>query len=132
MAASGKDATELFEEAAAAYGPALERLARAYEPNADARRDLMQEIHIALWRSLSGFDRRCSLRTWVYRVAHNTATSRVIRRRANAPTLVSLDELASMPMEGNAEAEADERRAMERTLALIHALAPLDRQMMLL
>jgi RNA polymerase sigma-70 factor, ECF subfamily len=132
MAASGKDATELFEEAAAAYGPALERLARAYEPNADARRDLLQEIHIALWRSLSGFDRRCSLRTWVYRVAHNTATSRVIRRRANAPTLVSLDELASMPMEGNAEVEADERRAMERILVLIHALAPLDRQMMLL
>jgi RNA polymerase sigma-70 factor (ECF subfamily) len=132
MAASGKDATDLFEEAAAAYGPALERLARAYEPNADARRDWLQEIHIALWRSLSGYDRRSSLRTWVYRVAHNTATSRVIRRRANAPTLVSLDELASMPMEGNAEVEADERRAMERILALIHALAPLDRQMMLL
>ncbi len=34
-----------------AFGPALERLARVYEADADLRRDLLQEIHIALWRS---------------------------------------------------------------------------------
>jgi RNA polymerase sigma-70 factor, ECF subfamily len=72
MAATGKGATERYEEASAAYGAALERLARAYEADPDRRRDLLQEIHIALWRSLEGFDGRCSLRTWVYRVAHNT------------------------------------------------------------
>ena len=35
----------LYSEAAEAYGGALERLARAYERDADARRDLLQEIH---------------------------------------------------------------------------------------
>jgi RNA polymerase sigma-70 factor (ECF subfamily) len=64
---------ELYEQAAAAYGAALERLARAYEAEPESRRDLMQDIHVALWRSFELFDSRCSIRTWVYRVAHNTA-----------------------------------------------------------
>lgn len=37
-----------YAEAAAAFGPALERLARAYERDPDRRRDLLQEIHIGL------------------------------------------------------------------------------------
>jgi len=69
-----------FEETVETYGVALERLARAYEANPDVRRDLLQEILIALWQSLDGFDDRCSVRTWVYRVAHNTAASHVSRR----------------------------------------------------
>ena len=39
---------ELYEEAAATYGAALDRLARAYEADPDKRRDLLQEIHLAL------------------------------------------------------------------------------------
>ena len=86
----------LYAEAAATYGAALQRLARAYERDADRRLDLLQEIHIALWRSFASFDGRCSLRTWVYRVAHNVAASQVSRRRSRAPTLVGLDELESV------------------------------------
>jgi RNA polymerase sigma-70 factor (ECF subfamily) len=132
MAGTSKEAADLYEEAAATYGAALTRLARAYEPDAEHRRDLLQEIHIALWRSLASFDGRCSLRTWVYRVAHNTATSQVIRRRARAPTLVSLDEVASMPCAGLDQIETDHQDAMERILGLLHTLAPLDRQVILL
>jgi RNA polymerase sigma-70 factor (ECF subfamily) len=132
MAGIIKDAALLFDEAAVTFGAALARLARAYEPDPDRRRDLLQEIHIALWRSLAGFDGRCSLRTWVYRVAHNTATSHVIRRRAHAPKLVSLDALASMPAEDHGGIDIDHQRAMERLFSLVHALAPLDRQVILL
>ena len=121
----------MYEQTAATYGAALERLARAYEPDADRRRDLLQEIHLALWRSFAGFDGRCSLRTWVYRVAHNTATSRVLRRRANAPTFVGLDELEGHADE-DSQAIVDERHAMDRLLRLIHRLQPLDRQIILL
>src|SRR6188508_629239 len=81
-----------YTEAAAAFGPAIDRLARAYERDPDKRRDLLQEIHVALWRSLARFDGRCSLRTWVYRVAHNTATSKVLRPQTNAPSLVALED----------------------------------------
>lgn len=51
---------------------------------------------MALWQSLDRFDARCSLRTWTYRVAHNLAISRVIRRRTRMPTLVSVDERAGL------------------------------------
>jgi RNA polymerase sigma-70 factor (ECF subfamily) len=40
----------------------------------------MQDIHLALWRSFANFDGRCSLRTWVYRVAHNAAAAHVMRQ----------------------------------------------------
>jgi RNA polymerase sigma-70 factor (ECF subfamily) len=141
MALSEEEAAARYEEATATYGAALERLARAYEPNPEFRRDLLQEIHIALWRSLAAFDGRCSLRTWIYRVAHNTATSQVFRRRpktpAGAPQFVSLDELATAPARdfGAADAvdvEADRQRALGRMFTLIQALAPLDRQVILL
>ena len=72
---------DYWQQAAGEYGPALERLAWAYEADPDRRRDLLQEIHLALWRSFECFDARCSLRTWIYRVAHNVATSHVIRQK---------------------------------------------------
>jgi RNA polymerase sigma-70 factor (ECF subfamily) len=129
-AASRQD--NLYAEATAEFGAALQRLARAYEPDADRRLDLLQEIHVSLWRSFASFDGRCSLRTWVYRVAHNVATSQVVRRRHKAPTLVGLDELELMPAAVDHEQVLDDRRALDRMMAMIHQLDPLDRQVMLL
>ena len=128
--AVGQDA--LYEQAASGYGAAIERLARAYEPDADKRRDLVQDIHVAIWRSFAGFNGRCSLRTWVYRVAHNVVTSQILRRRGNGPALVSLDTLASMADDHDGERAADRHLALERLLALVQTLEPLDRRVILL
>ena len=124
---------ERYAEVARTFGAALERLAGAYERDTDARRDLLQDIHVALWRSLARYDGRCSLRTWVYRVAHNTAISRVVRPRANTPTLVAVDDdLDSLSEVAGHEEGIDRRRALDRLYALIQRLRPLDRQVMLL
>ncbi len=122
---------ELYRETAGSYGAAMERLARAYEADPDRRRDLVQDIHIALWRSFAAFDGRCSLRTWVYRVAHNAATSYVMRQRRNNAPLVSLEDLDTAAGGETAEASVDRGRALERLLALIQRLKPLDRQVIL-
>ena len=122
---------ELYREAAGSYGAAMERLAGAYEARADRRSDLVQEIHIALWRSFAGFDGRCSLRTWVYRVAHNAATSYVMRQRRNNAPLVTLEDLDTPSNGVSAEVSVDRARALERLLALIQRLKPLDRQVIL-
>ena len=119
-----------FEEARAEYGAALARLARAYEPDPDRRNDLLQEILIGLWRSFAAFDGRCSTRTWVYRVAHNVATSKVLRKRT-AP-LVSLDELASSPSETHDERSLDRQLAIDRLFSLVQTLEPVDRRVILL
>ena len=122
----------LYQEASARFGAALSRLARAYETDPDRRRDLLQEIHVALWRSFASFDGRCSLRTWVYRVAHNTAISQVSRRRDRMRKLSSLDELEHAAAEVDADETLDRRRLIERLLELIRSLRPLDRQVILL
>jgi RNA polymerase sigma-70 factor (ECF subfamily) len=122
----------LYQEAADTYGAGMERLARAYEADPEVRRDLLQDIHIAMWRSFAGFNGCCSLRTWVYRVAHNVAASHVIRqRRAKSVTLVGIEELESMPDKSAGVPAADRRDLLERLLELIHRLEPLDRQVML-
>ena len=119
----------MYQEAAAGHGAALDRLAGAYEANSEERRDLLQDIHVGLWRSFIAFDGRCSLRTWVYRVAHNIATSHVIRQKRKNSVLVTLETIEAMP---DVQDHYDERADLERLMALIQQLKPLDRQMMLL
>ncbi len=123
----------LYTEAAGQYGAALDRLARGYELDPERRRDLSQEIHFQLWRSFRTFDARCSLRTWVYRVAHHVAGSHVIRERRRLSTLMSLEELEKLPDTDpiDAEADMDRRKSADRLSALIQQLKPLDRQVII-
>jgi len=123
---------ELYREASAEYGAALQRLARGYEADPDLRRDLLQEIHVELWRSLRLFDNRCSLRTWVYRVAHNVGASHILRRRRAAARLVDLDALEAEPGLIDGEAQAQQQYSVSRLLDCIHHLKSLDRQVILL
>ncbi len=123
----------LYGEAVAAHGAALRRLARSYELDPDRQRDLLQEVHLALWRSFASFERTCSLRTWVYRVAHNVGATHILRqRRTRARGLVGLDEVESTLASADAESRVERAHALERVFALIHRLKPLDRQIILL
>lgn len=117
-----------YKEAASQFGAALERLARAYEMDPEKRRDLIQDIHFQLWRSFERFDSRCSVRTWVYRVAHHVAASHVLRERRVFANLVSLEELEMLADKRQSQSEADQRIDLERLSALIQQLKPLDRQ----
>ena len=120
---------DLYREAVASCGTALNRLARAYEVDPDKRRDLLQEIHVALWLSFENFEGRCSLKTWVYRVAHNTATSVVIRKKMRAPAFVDLEEVEASLQN---ESEQVHQATLDRVWALIQKLKPHDKQVMLL
>ncbi len=125
---------ELYEDAARTYGSPLERLARAYEADPENRRDLLQDIHVALWRSFEGFDGRCSLRTWIYRVAHNVAASHVTRQlRSRSQPLVGLEdeELENLPDASSGQPAADRNQALDRLLILIQRLKPIDRHVIL-
>jgi RNA polymerase sigma-70 factor (ECF subfamily) len=131
----GLSRDQLYEQVAQDFRDALARLARGYESDPDKCRDLLQEIHLALWRSFDAFDGRCSLRTWVYRVAHNVAISQVTRRRAATPPLISLEDFETLSTAGrfdDREKTLDRQRAMDRLFALIQKLKPVDRQTTLL
>ena len=108
-------------------------LAHAYEMDPEKRRDLSQEMHFQLWRSFRMFNARCSLRTWVYRVAHHVAASHVLRERRRLSTLMSLEELEKLSDKDQTDlaADTDRRRNLERLSVLIQQLKPLDRQVII-
>ncbi len=124
---------ELYRTAAKELGPAMARLAAAYERDPAHRPDLLQDIHLAVWQSLANFKGECALRTWVYRVAHNTAATHVRRqKRARQNQWVTLEELEGMPAELDNERLADEWGVFERLGVIVQKLNPIDRDVLLL
>jgi RNA polymerase sigma-70 factor (ECF subfamily) len=131
MALPPADQNRLYTQASAEFGPALARLARGYERNADRQMDLLQDIHFAIWRSLEGYEGRASLRTFVYRVAHNTAIHHSLKDRRRG-RLAGIDELAEIPDPACAIERLEADDLLARLMALVHSLKPPDRQLMLL
>lgn len=123
---------ERYREAIDAFGRALDRLAAGYEADSEKRRDLRQEIHLQLWRSFDVYDERCSLRTWTFRVAHNTAASYVTRERRTNHRLAALEEVERTAAAPTSLPDLDRARALELLYRLIRALKPLDRQIVML
>ena len=122
---------DLYRDAGERFAPAIARLARAMERDADKARDLEQDIHAELWRSFARFDGRCSLKTWTFRVAHNVAADHVASA-ARRPRPVPLDDIEALPDATDTERQAAENHAIARVRELIHRLAPLDAQVILL
>jgi RNA polymerase sigma-70 factor, ECF subfamily len=99
----------------------------------ERRKELLQDIHAELWHSFVRFDGHCSLRTWVYQVAHNTALKHVARsRQQRSREWLRLEEIQDLPDDKNPEVQADRERTGERLAVLITQLKPLDREVILL
>jgi len=110
----------------------LERLVASYARSEADRRDLLQDIALALWSALPAFRGQCSERTFLYRVAHNRALSFAARR--GAPTEEIEDhEDAAVATTGKNPAMAYERsERASRLLAAVRALAVPHRQVVTL
>ena len=131
----------LFAKVTDEHGPALQRLCHGHERCPALRQDLLQEVLLGIWRSLERYRGDCSLRTWVYRVAHNVAIRHVDRERRRRHKLTlrtNADEpdrsAAQLPPDAGrtAECELEHAHRIERMRQLIAGLRPLDRQLILL
>ena len=125
-------ANTLYHEAADQFAYAMQRLARATEANAERRLDLLQDMHFQLWKSLSTFDHRSSLKTWVYRVIHNVAASHVDREKRRPMTAVDFAELDQVPGLTDLSGLIERDDALTKLHAWIRKLKPSDRQIMTL
>ena len=63
------------------HGQAIRRLIVTYERDPARREDLEQEIGVAIWQALPSFRGDCSIRTFVFRIAHNRAVNHIKSQR---------------------------------------------------
>ena len=124
---SNPERTERFDALMADFDRPMRRLCAAYADRAADRDDLFQEIFLAVWRALPAFRGDASVRTWIYRIAHNVALTWQARqrRRANHETALVDDTASPAEKDGRALARLELKRA-------IAAMTPGDRTMILL
>ena len=127
---TGQQAT-LYQQAGEQFAPAIARLARAMERDADKAHDLEQDIHLELWRSFARFGGDCALKTWVFRVAHNVAADHV-GRATRKPDTVDIDEIEAVTAIDAGEAALADAHALDRLHGIIRTLPLLDAQVILL
>lgn len=108
------------------HRPMLERVCRIYEDGAEERKDLFQEVVYQLWRSYPTYRGEARVRTWMYRVALNTAIT-AFRQYASRPEHVELEEeLSPGPKEGG-KADAEQKGRVEMLYHAIRSLNKVDR-----
>src|SRR5262245_65546433 len=102
-----------------AYARPIRRLCAAYANNVGDQEDLFQEIFLAVWRALPGFRGDASVRTWLYRIAHNVALTWQTRDRRRLSRERPLDDHVERIDAGT---ELDVRRfALKRAIAAMRS-----------
>lgn len=121
-----------YEDLLRRYVPALRRLARSYTRDAIEQDDLLQEIAMGLWTALPNFRGDSSERTWLYRVAHNTAISFVTYRKRlmQREQGGNLPEMPATTANPESTVIGDQQRA--RLWAAVEELPLTDRQIVTL
>jgi RNA polymerase sigma-70 factor (ECF subfamily) len=67
------------------YHSSLMRLAMAYVKNRAVAEEVVQETWLGVLRGLERFERRSSLKTWIFRILVNTAKTRYAREAGSVP-----------------------------------------------
>ena len=121
-----------YEDLLQRYLVPLRRLVWSYVRDTAESDDLLQEIALALWTALPRFRGDSSERTWVYRVAHNTAISYVTSHKRRTAREQAL-EPANEPATGiDSEAQAIDRAQLRWLWNAIRELPLTDRQVVVL
>ena len=120
---------ETFSRLIEQYGVALKRLAGAYLSDPAAREDLFQEIALALWNGIPSFRGEASERTWLYRIAHNTAATQLHKLRQRRDRERQSREQDPEPADSaTPESAIHESRRHARFLSALRELPTLDFQ----
>jgi RNA polymerase sigma factor (sigma-70 family) len=103
------------------WGPALARIAASYERNPALREELLQDIMLAIFRSLPRLKDPTKLKTYAFRIAHNCCVDHVVQHAAMPPT-------EAVPTELSSDAFTPEEVFLghERTHRLVQAVRQLE------
>jgi len=110
-----------FEQVIAEFGPGLARIAASYERNRALQQDLLQEIQVALFRSLSQLKDAAKMRAFIFRIAHNCCVDHVVRHAGEPATTEVSTELPS-----DTHTPEQDVMARDRTRRLVEAVRRLE------
>lgn len=110
-----------FEELVGKYQNYIFRLAVSILKDEEDARELTQEVFIKIYTSVSGFNKRSSLSTWIYRITYNLCLDHLKKHQRRKKMTTSLDdgentEILSLKAEGNDPVEALERREIRKAI----------------
>jgi RNA polymerase sigma-70 factor (ECF subfamily) len=105
------------DQVVAELGPALARVAAAYERDPALREELVQEILFAVAQALPRLSHPDKLKPFVFRIAHNRAVSHVARRVREPLADADVDGLVH-----DAPSQEQALIAAERSAALLEAV----------
>ena len=89
------DKDALFATVSGDYSGLISRIALSYEADPGLRRDLMQDILLAVWSALDSFRGEASLKTFVASIAQKRSISHVARRAREPKQEMLPDHLVS-------------------------------------
>jgi RNA polymerase sigma-70 factor (ECF subfamily) len=104
------------------------RIATIYPENNDNQKDLYQDIVYQLWKSFDSFREVAKISTWMYRVAMNTALTR-IRKKKRHGNRVSMDRVV---LQQTAQYDSGFEEQLKQVYVSIHPLNTLEKGLILL
>lgn len=72
---------EIFDDWLEQFKPLVFKVVRVYGSEFNGDDDLFQEIVVQMWKSIPNFKKQCSIHTWIYKIALNTAIKWSSRRK---------------------------------------------------
>jgi RNA polymerase sigma-70 factor (ECF subfamily) len=120
----------LFQQAVDDHMGILLKTVHGFANDRADRDDLLQEMLLAVWQALPGYNDTCKLSTFLYRVAHNRALNWVRSRTRYHRKLDHLSQIPHLVLE--ARDSDDQQQRLDWLYGLIRELAPLDRTLLML
>jgi RNA polymerase sigma-70 factor, ECF subfamily len=85
VAALRRGDEEAFEELISLYTASLLRVATSYTGSRAVAEEVVQETWVGVLQGLDRFEGRSSLKTWIFKILTNTASTRSARERRSVP-----------------------------------------------
>jgi RNA polymerase sigma-70 factor, ECF subfamily len=104
------------------------KITTIYTDNKEDQQDLYQDIVYQLWRSFDSFRNESKFSTWMYRIALNTALTRIKKKRGKGYS-VDIDKVV---LEQTEHYDIEFEEQLKKLYTQIHQLDILEKGLMLL
>lgn len=123
-----QESQNLFHEIIESHKGILLKVVRAYCQNEADKQDLMQEIMIQVWQSISKFNHQSKVTTWLYRISLNVAIS--YYRKNTVRT--NIQDLKEIEVQNNIEDKSATEQQLNLLEQFINELKEIDKALMVL